>query len=99
MRQETFGPVAPLISVKDEAEAIKVANATPYGLGASIWGGDSDRLLEIGKRIQAGVVGINGFFNPEACMPFGGMKQSGVGRELSDFGFYEFMHIRSLKSF
>ncbi|WP_462272955.1 aldehyde dehydrogenase family protein [Methanohalophilus sp.] len=99
MRQETFGPVAPLICVKDEAEAIKVANATPYGLGASIWGGNSDHLLEIGKKIQAGVVGINGFFKPEACMPFGGMKQSGVGRELSDFGFYEFMHIRSLESF
>ncbi|MHC1576811.1 MAG: NAD-dependent succinate-semialdehyde dehydrogenase [Methanosarcinaceae archaeon] len=97
MREETFGPVAPIITVKDEDEAIRCANDTDFGLGASIWGNDPDRVRRLAGDIQAGVVGVNGFFTPQADLPFGGVKMSGVGRELSHFGFYEFMNIKAMK--
>jgi succinate-semialdehyde dehydrogenase/glutarate-semialdehyde dehydrogenase len=97
MREETFGPVAPVITFREPEEAVRLANATPYGLGASVWCGDRQAGIAFAGKVHAGVTGINGFFNPEACLPFGGMKNSGMGRELSDFGFYEFMHIRSMK--
>ncbi|WP_300606838.1 NAD-dependent succinate-semialdehyde dehydrogenase [Methanohalophilus sp.] len=97
MQQETFGPVAPIITFEGRDEAIRFANATPYGLGASIWCGELQDGISFAKKVHAGVVGVNGFFRPDACLPFGGMKNSGMGRELSDFGLYEFMHIRSMK--
>ncbi|MDA0525564.1 NAD-dependent succinate-semialdehyde dehydrogenase [Methanococcoides alaskense] len=95
MKEETFGPVAPIISVEDELEALKVANATEFGLGASIWSSDKENASFLACQIESGVVGVNGFFKPEADLPFGGVKKSGIGRELSRFGFYEFMNIRS----
>lgn len=95
MKEETFGPVAPIISVETESEALDVANATEFGLGASIWSGDKDKASLLASQVQSGVVGVNGFFKPEADLPFGGVKKSGIGRELSRFGFYEFMNIRS----
>ncbi|MEA1984620.1 MAG: NAD-dependent succinate-semialdehyde dehydrogenase [Euryarchaeota archaeon] len=97
MREETFGPVAPIITVRDEDEAIRCANDTDFGLGASIWSEDQDRVRRLAGDIQAGVVGVNGFFTPQADLPFGGVKKSGVGRELSHFGFYEFMNIKATK--
>ncbi len=97
MREETFGPVAPIITFRDEDEAIRYANDTDFGLGASIWGKDLDRVRLFAGDIQAGVVGVNGFFTPQADLPFGGVKMSGVGRELSHFGFYEFMNIKATK--
>lgn len=97
MKNETFGPIAPIIAVKDEVEAMRVANATEFGLGASIWSGDEVKASSLACQIQAGVVGVNGFFRPEANLPFGGVKKSGIGRELSRFGFYEFMNIKSTK--
>jgi len=95
MKEETFGPVAPIISVGDELEALKVANATEFGLGASIWSSDKENASFLASQVESGVVGVNGFFKPEADLPFGGVKKSGIGRELSRFGFYEFMNIRS----
>lgn len=97
MQEETFGPVAPIVTFKDRDEAIRLANATPYGLGGSVWSGDREAGISFAKKVHAGIVGVNGFFRPDACLPFGGMKHSGMGRELSDFGLYEFMHIRSMK--
>jgi succinate-semialdehyde dehydrogenase/glutarate-semialdehyde dehydrogenase len=97
MQQETFGPVAPIITFTDTDEAIRLANATPYGLGASVFSGDRQAGISFAKNVQAGIAGVNGFFRLDACMPFGGMKNSGMGRELSDIGFYEFMHVRSMK--
>lgn len=97
MKEETFGPIAPIISVKDEAEALEIANATEFGLGASVWSGDEVKASSLACQIQAGIVGVNGFFRPQANMPFGGVKKSGIGRELSRFGFYEFMNIKSTK--
>lgn len=95
MTEETFGPVAPIVSVEGEEQALMVANATEFGLGASIWCNDLEKASSFASRIESGVVGVNGFFKPEANMPFGGVKKSGIGRELSKFGFYEFMNIRS----
>ncbi|MEL4306012.1 NAD-dependent succinate-semialdehyde dehydrogenase [Methanococcoides sp. LMO-2] len=97
MKEETFGPIAPIISVNDEVEALKIANATEFGLGASVWSSDEVKASSLACQIQAGVVGVNGFFRPQANMPFGGVKKSGIGRELSKFGFYEFMNIKSTR--
>ncbi|WP_440952934.1 NAD-dependent succinate-semialdehyde dehydrogenase [Methanococcoides sp. FTZ1] len=97
MKNETFGPIAPIISVRDEAEALKIANASEFGLGASVWSSDEVKASSIACQIEAGVVGVNGFFRPQANMPFGGVKKSGIGRELSRFGFYEFMNIKSTR--
>lgn len=96
LKEETFGPVAPIISVKNEAEALKIANETEFGLGASIWSGDRERALLLAKKIDSGVVVINSLVKSDPCLPFGGVKKSGIGRELSKFGLYEFMNIKSI---
>ncbi|WP_292467810.1 NAD-dependent succinate-semialdehyde dehydrogenase [Methanolobus sp.] len=97
MREETFGPVAPIITVKGENEAIEFANDSEFGLGASVWSQDRDRAMKIASELETGMVGINSFCTPQACLPFGGVKKSGMGRELSKHGFYEFMNIKSIK--
>lgn len=97
MAEETFGPVAPIIVVEDEQEAITVANSTQFGLGASIWTEDREKGKLIARRLETGMVAVNAFFRPEACMPFGGIKGSGMGKEMAKHGFYEFMHLKSIK--
>ncbi|MCQ6961635.1 NAD-dependent succinate-semialdehyde dehydrogenase [Methanolobus chelungpuianus] len=97
MREETFGPVAPIISVRDETEAIGLANDSEFGLGASVWSQDRDRAMRVASELETGMVGINSFCTPQACLPFGGVKKSGMGRELSRHGFLEFMNIKSVK--
>lgn len=97
MTEETFGPVAPIITVKSEQEAITVANSTQFGLGASIWTEDREKGALLARQLETGMVAINAFFRPEACMPFGGIKGSGMGREMAKHGFYEFMHLKSIK--
>ncbi len=97
MREETFGPVAPIITVKDEKEAIGIANDSEFGLGASVWSQDREKALRIASELETGMVGINSFCKPEACLPFGGIKKSGMGRELSRHGFLEFMNIKSIR--
>lgn len=95
-KEEVFGPVSPIIVVKDEAEAIKVANSTTYGLGASIWTKDLDRGERIARQMQVGIVGVNRIVRSDPRMPFGGVKQSGIGRELSRYGLLEFANIKSV---
>ncbi|MFP4654675.1 MAG: NAD-dependent succinate-semialdehyde dehydrogenase [Methanohalobium sp.] len=97
LTEETFGPVAPVISVKDEKEAIKVANDTEYGLGANIWTEDREKAVRLTRDLDAGNVSVNSITKSDPRLPFGGIKKSGVGRELSRFGFYEFMNIKSMK--
>jgi succinate-semialdehyde dehydrogenase/glutarate-semialdehyde dehydrogenase len=96
LKEETFGPVAPIISVKNEAEALKMANETEFGLGASIWSEDRDRALLLAKTIESGVVVINSLVKSDPRLAFVGVKKSGIGRELSKFGLYEFMNIKSI---
>ena len=94
--EEVFGPVAPIIIVKDEEEAIKVANDSEYGLGASIWTSNESKGLEIAKKIEAGDVFINSIVKSDPRMPFGGVKKSGIGRELSKYGLREFVNIKGI---
>ena len=93
--EETFGPVAPLFRFKDEAEALTLANATPYGLGAYYFTQDMRRAWRMGERLEFGMVGLNtGIISMEVA-PFGGMKQSGTGREGSKYGLDEFLEIKA----
>ncbi|AKB54672.1 Succinate-semialdehyde dehydrogenase [NAD] [Methanosarcina barkeri 227] len=93
---EVFGPIASVITVKDEDEAVKVANSTELGLGAEIWSRDLERAQRLAKRIKSGFVAINGMVKPDLRLPFGGVKKSGIGRELSHYGLKEFVNIKTV---
>ncbi|TMD31369.1 MAG: NAD-dependent succinate-semialdehyde dehydrogenase [Chloroflexi bacterium] len=94
--EETFGPVAAVIRVSDEEEALRVANDSEFGLGSSIWTQDVERGRKLGERIQAGMVFVNGMVASDARLPFGGVKKSGYGRELSSYGIKEFTNIQTV---
>jgi succinate-semialdehyde dehydrogenase/glutarate-semialdehyde dehydrogenase len=95
--EELFGPVAAIISAADESEAIRIANDTIYGLGAAVFTEDYARGKEIATLLlQAGNVTVNGLVKSDARLPFGGIKSSGYGRELSDAGIKEFMNIKTV---
>jgi succinate-semialdehyde dehydrogenase/glutarate-semialdehyde dehydrogenase len=91
--------VAPILTVKDDAEVIKAANNTEFGLGASIWSEDREKALRLAGEIESGVVAINSLVKSDPRLPFGGVKKSGIGRELSKFGLYEFMNIKSISMY
>ncbi|KAA0083179.1 NAD-dependent succinate-semialdehyde dehydrogenase [Mycolicibacterium sp. P9-64] len=93
--EETFGPVASIIAVRDADEAIAVANDTRFGLGASVWGTDVDNAISVGKQITSGACFINALVASDARMPFGGTKRSGYGRELASAGIREFVNVRT----
>lgn len=94
--EETFGPVAANIVVKNEEEAIAVANDTPFGLGACLWTQDTERGERMAREIEAGLVFVNSMVASSPLMPFGGVKRSGYGRELSEYGMKEFVNIKSI---
>jgi len=95
-KEELFGPVASIFVVENENEAIALANDTSFGLGASLWTKDRDKALELSKDIQSGSVYINTFVKSDPRIPFGGIKKSGYGRELSDIGIKEFVNIKTV---
>jgi succinate-semialdehyde dehydrogenase/glutarate-semialdehyde dehydrogenase len=95
-RHEVFGPVAALMPVRNADEAIRVANASRYGLGASLWTSDLEQGRSMAREIECGQVFINGMVASDPRLPFGGVKQSGYGRELSDFGIREFVNIQTV---
>jgi succinate-semialdehyde dehydrogenase/glutarate-semialdehyde dehydrogenase len=94
--EETFGPVAAVIRVKDPDDALRVANDTDFGLGSSIWTGDIERAKRLAEQVEAGLVFINGIVASDARLPFGGVKRSGYGRELSEYGIKEFTNIQTV---
>ncbi len=94
--EEVFGPVAALMKARDTAHAIRLANASPYGLGASLWTRDLDRARKLACHIESGQVFINGMVVSDPRLPFGGIKRSGYGRELSEFGIREFVNIQTV---
>lgn len=93
--EEVFGPVAALYRVPDARAAVNLANATPFGLGASIYSADTEGAWALAAQLQAGSVYINRHTSSDVRMPFGGVKDSGFGRELSEFGLYEFVNVKT----
>jgi succinate-semialdehyde dehydrogenase/glutarate-semialdehyde dehydrogenase len=94
--EELFGPVATLIPFEDEAEAVRLANRTAYGLGASLWTADVERARRLAGRIESGSVFVNGMVKSDPRLPFGGVKASGFGRELSREGILEFVNAKTV---
>ena len=94
--EELFGPVASILRVADEAEAVRVANATRYGLGASVWTTDVARGERVARQIDAGACFVNSLVKSDVRLPFGGTKASGFGRELAEHGMHEFTNIQTI---
>lgn len=97
MREEVFGPVAPVFVVDNAEEAVMVANATEFGLGASVWTQDLQKAEEICSQIQSGIVTVNNIVASDPRVPFGGVKKSGIGRELGRYGLLEFTNIKTIR--
>jgi acyl-CoA reductase-like NAD-dependent aldehyde dehydrogenase len=95
--EETFGPVAPVTIVEDEAEAMRLANDSQFGLGASIWTRDLEKAERLSRLVESGIVTINNVVISDPRIPFGGIKHSGFGRELSRYGMMEFVNVKSIR--
>jgi succinate-semialdehyde dehydrogenase/glutarate-semialdehyde dehydrogenase len=96
MREETFGPVAPLMKFDTDEEAIKLANATEFGLASYFYSRDVQRCWRVAEALESGIVGINeGIISTEVA-PFGGVKESGIGREGSKYGLDEYLELKYL---
>jgi len=94
--EETFGPVSAIIPAKDAEEAIAIANDSPFGLGGSVWSRDIAKAEAVARRIETGAMFINGMTKSDPRLPFGGIKRSGYGRELSHYGIREFVNIKTI---
>lgn len=95
-QEETFGPLATIIRAKDENDAITIANNHRYGLASAIWTEDREKAYKLARRIEAGNVFVNSLVRSDSRIPFGGIKKSGYGRELSEIGIKEFMNMKSI---
>jgi len=94
--EETFGPVVSIISVSTEEEAIRVANDSPFGLGGSVWTKDTTRGESVARKVETGAMFVNGLTKSDPRLPFGGIKKSGYGRELAEYGIKEFVNIKTI---
>jgi succinate-semialdehyde dehydrogenase/glutarate-semialdehyde dehydrogenase len=94
--EEVFGPAAAVIRAKDDADAVRIANASSYGLAAAVWTEDRARGKRIAAELDVGCVFVNALVRSDPRLPFGGVKRSGYGRELSEFGIREFVNIKSV---
>ncbi len=97
VNEEVFGPVAPTLIAENEKEAIKLANDSEFGLGASIWTQDLENAEVLSSIIKSGIVSVNNVVVSDPRVPFGGIKKSGFGRELSRYGMLEFVNIKSIR--
>ena len=96
-QEEVFGPAAAVIVADGEIEAVRLANDSQYGLGASIWTQDLDKAENLSRMVRSGIVTVNNVVISDPRVPFGGVKKSGFGRELSRFGMLEFVNIKSIR--
>lgn len=96
-REEVFGPVAPVTVVENEDEAVRLANSSQYGLGASVWTKNLEKAEKLSRLIESGIVSVNNVVISDPRVPFGGVKQSGFGRELSRYGMLEFVNVKSVR--
>ena len=94
MHEEIFGPVAPVIRFSTDKEVIQMANDTPYGLAAYFYGRDIGRVFRVAEALEYGMVGVNTGLIATTVAPFGGVKESGIGREGSKYGLDEFMETK-----
>ncbi|MGH9017883.1 MAG: aldehyde dehydrogenase family protein, partial [Acidimicrobiales bacterium] len=96
VREEIFGPVLVVTPHDGDDDAVRRANDSPYGLSGSVWSGDRDRAMAAAARMRTGTVGINGgvWYSPD--VPFGGYKQSGIGREMGVAGFEEYLETKAI---
>ncbi len=94
--EELFGPVATILRARDEADAIKIANGSDFGLGGSVWTRDSERGERLARKVQSGAVFVNSMVKSDPRLPFGGIKNSGYGRELSYHGMMEFVNQKTI---
>lgn len=94
--EETFGPVAAIIAARDAEHAVELANQSRFGLGASLWTVDTDRAETLARRVESGAVFINQIVQSDPRLPFGGVKDSGFGRELSRIGIREFVNVKTV---
>jgi geranial dehydrogenase len=93
-QEEIFGPVLVIIPYDDEAEAVRISNDSAFGLGGTVWSRDEVRAMDVASRIQTGTIGINGYA-PAVGSPFGGVKASGLGRELGPEALNAYWHLKS----
>ena len=97
LTEETFGPLAAIVRARDVEHAIEIANSSRFGLGAAAWTRDAGEIEHLSRRLAAGTVVINGMVASDSRFPFGGIKKSGYGRELSKFGMREFVNIKTVR--
>jgi betaine-aldehyde dehydrogenase len=95
-REEVFGPIAAVIPFADEADAVRLANDTIYGLSGSIWTRDGARALRVARGVQTGVISINANTSVRVSTPFGGFKQSGYGRELGPHALEAYTEVKTI---
>jgi acyl-CoA reductase-like NAD-dependent aldehyde dehydrogenase len=95
--QEVFGPIAPIITTEDEKEAMRIANDSKFGLGASIWTHDLEKAERLSELVESGIVTVNSVVVSDPRVPFGGIKNSGFGHELSRYKMLEFENIKSVR--
>ena len=95
-REEIFGPVLAVIAYDDEEQAVRIANDSDFGLSGSVWSASEERALAVARRIRAGTINVNGGNFYAADAPFGGYKQSGIGREMGPEGFEEYLETKTI---
>jgi betaine-aldehyde dehydrogenase len=94
-QEEIFGPVLCVIPYDEDADAVRLANASRYGLAGSVWTSDAERGLEVARSVRTGTFGINGYA-PDPLAPFGGYKESGIGREWGEAGLDEYVELKAI---